>query len=182
MNHLFKNKYRTTTTRLQTWDYGWDGSYFITICTENTHHFFGEIDSSGTINLNDAGNTAYSIWELIPEKFPYAQLGEFIVMPNHIHGIITINKRYMKDEVKLVNNSKTGGKTGSKNPMLHENISRIVRWYKGRTAFEIRKSSFLNFKWQTGFYDTIVRSLDAYTNISNYIVDNPKKWIEKVLN
>lgn len=176
MNHLFKNKYKTTSIRLQNWDYGWDGSYFITICTENMQHFFGEIETSGKMNFSDAGNTASTIWEMIPKTFPYAHLGEFIVMPNHIHGIIIIDKRYLDNENNSMDNLKTGGKTGCKNPMLNENISRIIRWYKGRTAFEIRKLINSNFKWQSGFYDNIIRSLNAYINISNYIIKNPKKW------
>lgn len=180
MNHLSKKTYKTTSTRLQKWDYGWDGSYFITICTDNMQHSFGEIDSSGTIHYTNAGNIAHTIWELIPQTFPYAHLGEFIVMPNHIHGIIIIDKRYIVGENEIIDNSRTGGRTGIKNPMLNDNISRIIRWYKGRTTFEVRKSSELNFKWQAKYYDQIIRSQKAYINISNYVINNPKKWIQKV--
>lgn len=180
MNHLSKKTYKTTSTRLQKWDYGWDGSYFITICTENMQHFFGEIDPSGTMHLNNAGKIADEIWELIPKTFPYAHLGEFIVMPNHIHGILIIDKRYLEDEKKSNINTKRGGITGNKNPMLNENISRIIRWYKGRTSFEIRKTTEINFKWQARYYDKIIRSLEAYTNVSKYVINNPEKWIKKV--
>ena len=64
--------------------------------------------------------------------------------------------------------------------MLNENISRIIRWYKGRASFEIRKASEINFKWQAKYYDKIIRSLEAYTNVSKYVINNPEKWIKKV--
>ena len=177
MNHSYKKTYKTTSTRLQSWDYGWDGSYFITICTENMQHYFGEIDPTCTMNFSDAGKIAHAIWELIPKHFPYAHLGEFIIMPNHLHGIIIIDKRYLDDDLNLINKLRTGGKTGNKNPMLNENIARIIRWYKGRTTFEIRKSTELNFKWQPRYYDQLIRSTKDYINVSNYVINNPKKWI-----
>ena len=74
----------------------------------------------------------------------------------------------MKTEVKR-------GFTGNKNPMLHDNLSRVIRWYKGRCSFEIRKRA-PNFKWQPLFYDRIIRNQFEYKSIEQYIIDNPKKW------
>jgi putative transposase len=72
-------------------------------------------------------------------------------------------------------NQKTGGFAGSKNPMLNENVSRIIRWYKGRCSFEMRKTN-PNFGWQSRFYDHIIRNAASFDRIHNYIEDNPANW------
>ena len=72
---------------------------------------------------------------------------------------------------------KKGGFAGEKNPMLNENLSRIVRWYKGRTTFEARKIH-ADFAWQTRFHDHIIRNETDYQNIAEYIVANPSRWLE----
>ena len=86
----FKNKYRIPSTRLQSWDYGANGAYFITICTQNREHFFGEI-SDEKMQLNDLGQLAENYWMEIPSHFPFIELGNFVVMPNHTHGILMID-------------------------------------------------------------------------------------------
>ena len=117
-------------------------------------------------------------------------------MPNHMHGILIIDNPTIV-QTRLIaslsdlqsptpestseNNStpttKTGGITGDKNPMFHENISRIIRWYKGRCSFEIRKTHS-DFGWQSRFYDHIIRNSASYENIQNYISNNPQNWIK----
>ncbi len=93
MSDKFKNKYRISSTRLKNWDYRNNGAYFITICTKNREHFFGEINpASGTMQLNEIGKLAEQFWFEIPMHFPFVALGEFIVMPNHTHGILIIDK------------------------------------------------------------------------------------------
>src|SRR6056297_2136111 len=87
----FNGRYRISTTRLQNWDYGWNASYFITICTQNREQFFGEINNAN-MYLSKTGDLAKYYWYEIPKQFPYTKLDEFVVMPNHIHGIVIINK------------------------------------------------------------------------------------------
>jgi putative transposase len=86
----FKNKYRIPSARLASWDYCKPGSYFLTICTKNRGHFFGEIIDK-EMYLNDIGMIADQCWAEIPDHFENVMLGEFTIMPNHIHGIIIIN-------------------------------------------------------------------------------------------
>src|SRR6478609_8384557 len=89
----FKNKYRIPSTRLQNWNYGAMGSYFITICTKNRDHFFGEIVEK-EMHLNDIGKKVEEEWlktlELRPDM--NLELGNFVVMPNHFHGILIIGE------------------------------------------------------------------------------------------
>lgn len=242
MLHKFNNRYRIESARLKGWDYGCNGTYFITICTKNRNHYFGEIkikahafDESdiGTPPLHFISNTnslekkydeltphqdqisqipmsilnpigaiAYEMWLAIPTYFPFIQLGCFVIMPNHVHGILIINDKNgetrndkngetqndKNGETRLIASlpnteikQKKGGFAGDKNPMFHSNISRVIRWYKGRCSFEIRKLNE-NFGWQSRFYDHIIRTPRAFENIQNYIENNPTKWAEDCFN
>lgn len=93
MSNKFRNKYRITTVRLQHWDYGWDAAYFVTICTAGRNPFFGTISpEQKEIELSDIGKIVFNLWQLIPENFPFVTLDEFVIMPDHIHGIMVIDK------------------------------------------------------------------------------------------
>lgn len=201
----FRGKFRNISIRLQSWDYGWNALYFVTICTANRECFFGKIDN-GQMILSEIGKLSKKYWLEIPEHFSYVKLDAFVVMPNHIHGIIEIDKKDCKrngsgygprgrdivecrcainraptttNPAPTTNSNKPqnqpGGITGNKNPMLWENLSRIIRWYKGRCSFDSRKIN-ANFKWQSRFYDHIIRNDKSFQNIKNYIINNPKKW------
>jgi putative transposase len=214
MTGKFQNKYRIPSARLQNWDYGNNGAYFITICTANRDHFFGEIKETRFI-ASEIGKLAKQFWLEISKQFPFIKLGNFVVMPNHVHGILIIDKKTnipnasgeraqdQSDELNVLNatvdtrliaylrsptdipsptdiSSPTnipGGVAGNKNPMLHENISRIIRWYKGRCSFEMRKIQ-AGFAWQSRFYDHIIRNAGEYQRIQNYIANNPINWKE----
>ncbi len=88
--YKFKNKYRISSVRLATWDYSNSGLYFITIYTQNRINFLGEINEE--MYLNEIGKIAEQFWADIPNHFQNVELGEFIIMPNHVHGIIIINE------------------------------------------------------------------------------------------
>ena len=189
----FNNRYRIESSRLQDWDYGWNASYFITICTANRKLYFGDIIINNNLRpinimqLSEIGELVHQFWLEIPNQFPFIRLDEFVIMPNHVHGILVIDKPndgiYDIDRCdgreainRLSTKSKNiGGITGNKNPMLHENLSRVIRWYKGRTTFESRKIH-VDFGWQAGFYDHIIRNPIAYKRIRRYIRNNPENW------
>lgn len=212
MSDKFQNKYRIASARAQWWDYGWNGAYFITICTQNREYFFGKIAPDVNLEMrliaSIPGQLAEKIWHEIPNQFPFVELGDFVVMPNHIHGILILNKPVDLNgdrngngndngigggivETRLIaslrtagqsfdlstEQIKTGGFAGNKNPMINENISRIIRWYKGRCSFEIRKNH-ADFGWQSRFYDHIIRNDAEYQRISDYIINNPANWVE----
>src|SRR5690606_17956455 len=163
MSEKFNGKYRNESIRLQNWDYGWNAAYFVTICTQNRVCYFGNV-ADGKIVLNDVGKIAYNFWIRIPEHFPFIKLGNHVVMPNHIHGIVIIDKpnnvgaRLIAPLMEPMEPTKhPGGITGNKNPMLHDNLSKIIRWYKGRTTFESHKNH-PDFAWQSRFHDHIIRN------------------------
>lgn len=90
MNDKFQNKYRIASTRLQNWDYGWNGLYFITICTQNRENHFGKIQH-GKMELSPIGVIANILWYEIKNHAKNIELGELVIMPNHIHGILILN-------------------------------------------------------------------------------------------
>jgi len=167
--------------------------------------YFGEI-IDGEMVLSDHGKTARKYWQEIPAHFPNIALDQFIIMPNHVHGILIINdnfpprrhlcctdRRPCTDAINRVSTNdtndtngnsemdrnggqiKNGGATGYHNPMIHQNISTIIRWYKGRTSFEIKKFN-PDFAWQPRFHDHIIRDENELNKIRQYIMDNPVNW------
>ena len=143
----WQNKYRIPTARLQNFDYGQNGAYFITICTDRRKHFFGKVVHE-QMCLNEIGNIAESIWLEIQQQFDFIELGNFVIMPNHVHGILIINKetanhpvetQFIPSDIPSVEkkmplmaslrgeNVINGGFSGNMNPMLQENISKIIR-------------------------------------------------------
>lgn len=89
-NDKYQNRYRIPSTRLQKWDYGWNAIYFVTICTKDRQHYFGEI-TDGKMHLSPVGAIADVLWHELKNHFNNIELDAFVVMPNHIHGIIAIN-------------------------------------------------------------------------------------------
>lgn len=179
MTEKFQNKYRVASARLQRWDYGWDGAYFITICTHNRINYFGDIQNQ-KMALSNIGVLAYVFWNEIKNHAKNVELGEFVVMPNHIHGIIILknnmdNKRYVESGHALSLPS-TPGQTRFQN-IGKNTISSIVGSYKSAVTKYARQLD-LEFAWQTRFYDNIIRDETAFNNISNYIINNPKRWGE----
>ncbi|MBN8705333.1 MAG: transposase [Bacteroidetes bacterium] len=184
---LFRNKFRIKSARLPDFDYSMNGMYFITICTKERLPFFGEIVEGG-ITLSEMGEIVKRFWQEIPNQFSYVKLDEFVVMPNHFHGIVIIDQN-RRDAINRVStadaisinristavNENTGGFAGDKNPMVNENLSRIIRWYKGRVSFEIKKIHS-DFGWQSRFHDRIIRNEDELFNVRNYIKNNPANW------
>jgi len=167
------------------WDYGSNSSYFITINTADHTCYFGDIIDN-KMNHSCSGRIAEDLWKEIPVLFSYAKIDSFVIMPNHIHGIITIDKPSKSfidfKTLSLISalqidkiSAQHGGITGMKNPMLNDNISRIIRWFKGRCSFEIHKID-KNFQWQSRFHDRLIRTPESYGRISRYIENNPANW------
>jgi putative transposase len=192
----YQGKYRIPSSRWHKWDYGLNAAYYVTICTHQHVCYFGEVveESEKIMVCNQMGSIALQYWSEIPNHFPFVELDAFVLMPNHLHGIIIINKpdgdgnagsdaavetrliaSLQSVPISISQKLQYGGITGDKNPMLYENLSRIVRWYKGRCSYEIHKLQS-NFNWQPRFHDRIIRDFNEYMAIKNYIDNNVQKW------
>ena len=184
MADKYRNKYRIKSARLQNWDYGWNGAYFITICTQNRKHFFGEIVNS-KMQLSEIGMFAEKYWYEIPQHFPFVKLGAFVVMPNHIHGIIIIEKTNEERnvdvdvdvdvDVETQNFASLSSPSKNKFGPQSKNLASIVRGYKIGVTKNAKKIDSI-WQWQSGYYDHIIRDDKSFKRISEYIIDNPIKW------
>ncbi len=163
--------------RLPGYDYSDEGNYFVTICTFNREEYFGKIVNDEMI-LSDAGKIVNQIWNEIPEKFENVKLDVYQIMPDHFHGIIKICRNLIH-QIPIPNEFKSGIRN---NPMELKSISlgRIIRWFKGRSRFEIERM-IPNFKWQSRFYDRVIRDNKEFDFISEYIVNNPLNWHNNIL-
>jgi REP element-mobilizing transposase RayT len=168
---------------LKGWDYAKDGWYFVTICTGARKCFFGDI-AAGEMQLSAEGRVAKNNWREITNYFPDFQLDEFIIMPNHIHGILVIHQEKdslnrCRDAINRVSTDDMGnhgGVTKQYNPMLSkDSLSKVIRWYKGRCKYEIGKIN-PDFSWQPRFDDRIIRDENSLSQVRHYIVSNPLKW------
>lgn len=174
MSEKFNTKYRIPSARFKNWDYRSNGIYFITICTQNRECFFGKIDN-GKMALNTIGNLAQEYWLEIPLHFSFVELGPFVVMPNHLHGVLIINKNDTFNTVETLQcNVSTNDAMSSISPKPGS-ISTIIRSYKSAVTKHVRKHH-ANFQWQARFYDVIIRNEFTYENIFSYIEANPMNW------
>jgi REP element-mobilizing transposase RayT len=163
--------------------------YFITLCTADRKNIFGEI-KQGKMHLNTFGEIATKEWEKTSEIRKNTSLGEFIVMPNHFHAIISIdykiNDKGKENIGKFHSPSQTIGAIirGFKGATTKKtnNLIRGMRNNPGSTG-ELQFASTAEFSsfgegsiWQRNYYEHIIRTEKAYNNISTYIINNPQKW------
>ena len=186
----YQNKYRVESTRLQNWDYGWNAA-FVTICTKDRKHFFGEIIKTQNfafpkMQLTEIGKMANKYWYEIPQHFPFVKLDAFVVMPNHIHGIVIIDKNdnneIMGDAFVDMQNfaylqRPTSSLPKNKFGPQSKNLASIIRGYKIGVTKNAKKINPL-WKWQSRFHDHIIRNDKSFARISNYIIHNPINWKE----
>jgi|SRR5699024_7311723 len=167
--------------RLKGWDYRNPGLYFITICTDERRHHFGEIQN-GMMGLSVPGCVAWHFWREVPDHQSNVVLDEFVVMPNHLHGIIGIESQ--EEAVGTVgtlhatsvqNENLANDEMSSLSPDAGS-LSTIIRSYKSAITRWCNANSHEYFAWQSRFYDHIIRNEESLQRIRKYIRDNPLKW------
>ncbi|HEX8974328.1 MAG TPA: transposase [Patescibacteria group bacterium] len=174
MHDKFKNKYAIKSSRLAGYNYSQDGMYFITICTRDREHFFGDI-VDGKIILSEIGKIAEEYWKKIPNHFPFINLDEFVIMPNHMHGIIKINWNGINHLNVETQNFASLHVNGNKFGPQSENLASVIRGFKvGVKKFATMHNTY--FSWQPRFYDHIIRNDESLNKIREYIQTNPKMW------
>lgn len=184
-NKKYKNKYRVESTRLKGWDYSNPGIYFITICTKNRECYFGNVENEKMI-LSRIGVIADILWYEIKNHNHHVELGEYVVMPNHIHGMIIINNKNNADVIgrDVACNDSTDTESNSeisKNEFMSRispksgSVVRIIGGYKSAVSKHAHRLGF-EFQWQERFWDTIIRDEQSFENISEYIINNPGNW------
>ncbi len=156
------------------WDYGFYGAYFVTIRTDSTASPLLMIDGD-EVRLTDSGRIIDEIWQLIPNQFSGVKLDTYCIMPDHVHGIVMIEMTDAQSDF-LTASAREKKTSTQKNVMETLNLSKIIRWFKGRSTFEVRRHSNSPFAWQLSFYDRIIRDPEEHESIRTYILNNPINW------
>jgi len=167
---LFKNKYRVESIRLKDWDYSSNGYYYITICTKNREHFFGEI-KDGEMVLNEIGKIVDDEWNksFIIRSELFCDC--YIIMPNHVHGIIRIHKTHRRDTRPCVSTESKHG-VAKRKP---KSVSSFVAGFKSSVTKNAKKIN-KEFSWQSRYYDHIIHNENDLNRIRKYIKSNPDNW------
>lgn len=143
--------------------------------------FFGDVIAC-KMRLSEIGKIAEKFWLEIPNHFSFVKLDKFIIMPNHIHGIIEINNCRNAPRRVPVNNASTVEinapqrvPTGIQ-PLVKNSLSSIINHFKGNTKKFCNKNNLEYFAWQARFHDRIIRNNNELNRIKRYIIDNPERW------
>ncbi|QEI41234.1 hypothetical protein BMF77_01818 [Dolichospermum sp. UHCC 0315A] len=187
------NIHHRRSIRLKGYDYTQQGAYFVTICTHQRNCLFGEI-VDGEIKLNTNGEIARGSWLSIPRYFKNVELDEFVIMPNHLHGIIIIDSSEVVGEA-LANQDFSQqqnlssqcfaptvytGETVKINGTKPQSLAAITQNYKSVSTRQINRMNKAkgNVIWQRNYYEHIIRNEEALNNIREYIVNNPINWVK----
>jgi REP element-mobilizing transposase RayT len=148
--------------RLAGYDYALEGGYFVTLCARKRLCLFGEVDG-GLLRPNEAGRMLTDWWGELPGRFAGVALDEFVVMPNHLHGVVLIVEARAGDE--------------------RVSLPRVMQWFKTMTTNAyirgVKQSGWPAFPgklWQRGYYDHIIRDEKDMARIREYIAGNPANW------
>ena len=175
---LFKNKYRSESARLRGWDYRNPGYYFVTICTRQREHFFGAV-MGDDVQLSPIGEIAAQFWSEIPSHHKGIELDKWIVMPNHVHGIVIIRENAVVGTLHATSLQPSQPQDNAKMSQISPkagSLSVVIRSYKSAVSRWAGLNGYKNFAWQPRFYDHIIRDEKSLNNIRQYIFDNPLKW------
>ena len=158
--------------RLQGYDYSRAGAYYITIVVQGRGHLFGEV-VNGEMILNEYGQIAAEAWQWLEEQYPYVELGAWVVMPNHAHGIIILHEdgrggsrtapTPSGDTAGMVKRKPLGSLIGAFKTVSTKKIN-ILRNTEGAVV------------WQRNYYEHIIRNEQDYQAKHDYILSNPENW------
>ncbi|MFZ4622478.1 MAG: transposase [Bacteroidota bacterium] len=158
MNYKIKKQYR-----LPHFNYARSGYYFVTICSCHRKEIFSKIHE-GKVVLTEIGDIIDRSWKYIPTSSPFASLDEFVIMPDHVHGIILIDNPNESDVADI------------KFEMRKRTLSVVVRTFKAAATANARKIHPAIDLWQPRFFDRIIRNHEELQRIRKYILDNPLRW------
>lgn len=170
---------RRRSIRLHGFDYTQRGAYFVTVCTHDRTCLFGDV-VDGAMRLNNAGRVTERCWAAIPDHFPHVEIDVFVVMPNHVHGIVWIVNDVSGD---------VGARDGAKDfsPLRRgasslrspsKTVGSIVRGFKIGVTKWMRANTGVHDVWQRNYFEHVIRNETALSRIRQYIIDNPARWHE----
>ncbi|MCY4653976.1 MAG: transposase [Dehalococcoidia bacterium] len=191
MNNRYDlNQPRRKPIRLKGYDYSRVGAYFITIVAQGRMCLFGDV-VDGEMRLNDAGMMVRRVWDGMPDRFPHIEMDEFVVMPNHGHGVIVIQQSPGENSAHPPVGASLVGAQSPTN--IHSDtrattrvaptLGDVVGAFKSLTTLEygrgVRETGWPSFDkrlWQRNYYEHIIRNDKEWNMVREYINDNPARW------
>ncbi|MBW4583106.1 MAG: transposase [Tildeniella nuda ZEHNDER 1965/U140] len=172
--------------RLQNWDYASNAWYFVTICTRDRQLFFGDIVSE-TMQLSAIGEIAQQYWLELLDHFNYVSLDAYVVMPNHLHGILGIDRpSQITENVACKNDSSPVSTNYPEHYDLATamsalspkagTLSVILRSYKSAVSRWCKFNGYSSFAWQNRFHEQMIRDDASLNQMRQYIANNPINW------
>lgn len=164
MNH---GRHHRRSIRLKGYDYAQAGAYFVTMCTRDRACLFGDITDE-RMCLNDCGQLVADSWRWLSGRYPYVGLDEWVVMPNHLHGIIIL----------IEPDGRGGSRTAP--TQNHKSLGRLIGAFKTVSTKRLNAIRHTpgDSVWQRNYYEHIVRDEESLARIRQYIIDNPSRWDE----
>lgn len=185
---MHEPKYHRRSLRLPGYDYSQYGWYFVTVCVKDREELFGTC-VGGKTALNAVGNIADQYWREIPEHFASVELDEYVIMPNHVHGIVIIND-HTDDTIRtgVGFQRPNGGDVAVQRPYKGTNaqmshispragsLSAIIRSYKSAVTAWCRTNGHQDFQWHRNYFERVIRDDAELAHVRAYISNNPINW------
>jgi REP element-mobilizing transposase RayT len=177
------DKHHRRSIRLKGHDHAQQGAYFVTVCTRERESLFGHV-VNGEMRLNEAGEIARRCWEDIPDHFPLVELDAFVIMPNHVHGIIMITEP-CKGEASVPPHSSEEQRGSDASPLRQPpngtqpgSLSAIVQNFKSISTRRMNAACGAPGRplWLRNYYEHVVRNEAELMAIREYIQGNPARW------
>jgi REP-associated tyrosine transposase len=173
-------KHHRRSTRLKGYDYSQPGYYYVTLCIDERRRLFGDV-IDGEMHLSDCGQVAHTIWSGLPQYFPGVEIDQFVIMPNHLHGIVVLSGG-------STHIGESGDATTRDDTVKHSmpmpmsgpapTLGQIIRKFKALTSYSLHKAGFAEFAWQERYIEHVVRNPPDLKRIREYIANNPTRWAE----
>ena len=164
--------------RLQGFDYSQPGLYFVTIVVKERQTLLGEIVGE-EMEPNNLGRMVANTWEWLGDQYPHVELDEYVVMPNHIHGIIVIRN---SGNGAIASHRRGASRSAPTKPQVQDNkrkpLGRLVGAFKTVSTKNVNLHLGTTGRtlWQRNYYEHVIRSEESLMKIRQYIRDNPAKW------
>lgn len=168
--HLSQRK----SPRLQGYNYADEGAYFVTIATMKRQHLFGKVVDS-EMRLSALGKVVQARWVAIPDHHAHVALDAFVVMPNHVHGIVIITKSTIG--TKPTSSASNTNNINSDNAGVVPTLGTVIGSYKSSVTRVARQEGIIDSSpWQTRYHDHIIRDERGLNTIRAYVATNPSRW------
>ncbi|GAC1374440.1 MAG: transposase [Aquirhabdus sp.] len=165
------DRHHRRSIRLKHYDYSQAGLYFITLCTHQRLSLFGDV-VAGEMQLNEMGRVVQDVWQDLPNHYTHVELDCFVVMPNHVHGIVRFN-----GDVRSIHQSPTlQAQISRRNMGLPKLVGRL-KMVSAKRINQLRENQGVPV-WQRNYHEHIIRHENAHIKIADYIHTNPLRWQE----